>query len=80
MVDSYDVKAGNESAFATTDTITLKEVQRFASTGDLVFKWLGFFSGIIFGAGMPAMCLIFGSLIDSVTDSKSDDGFEKMRT
>ena len=55
MVDSYDEKAAGDSAFTTTDTITLKEVARYASTGDMMFKWVGFSCGIFFGAGMPAM-------------------------
>ena len=59
-----------ESEFDSTETVSFKElVMRYADGSDIILCICGTIFSTIFGAGMPALCIIFGDLADDMGSS-----------
>jgi hypothetical protein len=62
IVDKFDINADadEESEFTSTETTSYMSLFRYATCGDKMFAFVGFLCSMIFGAGQPAMMLVFG--------------------
>jgi len=54
------------------------ELFRYSTCPDKVFAGFGFAASVGFGAGMPAMCLLFGALSDNMGGAKDAAGFSTL--
>ena len=71
IVSEFDEKkeVNEESEFTTTETVGYMSLFRYMDGSDKVFAVIGMFTSIGYGAGMPAMCLLFGAMSDSMGNS-----------
>lgn len=79
-VESYDPKKDNdeELEFDTDEELSIMQiVSRFMECTDRFLWWSGHFCAAIFGASMPAFCLIFGQSIDAA--GAGSEGFDDMK-
>jgi len=55
---------------------------RYMDCADRTKFYLGLFAALLFGGSMPAFCLLFGDMIDSVGSSDGSDGdsFSSLQT
>lgn len=66
--------------FHETDVSTMGELfHRFATGGGLVLLYIGLFFSFIFGASLPAFCVVFGELIDDMgnMEATKEGGFDE---
>ena len=74
-------KTDEQSEFTTTESIGFWEMcWRHADCSDKLLWWCGFFASSIFGSSLPAFCLIWGEMMDSIGgvgnfDSMKDQAF-----
>jgi hypothetical protein len=54
------------------------ELFRYSTCPDKIFAGFGFAASLGFGAGMPAMCLLFGALSDNMGGAENPEGFSAL--
>ena len=82
-VKDFNPDADPESEFDTTESIGWFELcNRYMDCADRTKFYLGLFASLFFGGSMPAFCLLFGDMIDSVGSSDGSDGdsFSSLQT
>ena len=79
-VKNYDPsKTGEETSdFTTTDSVGFWTIAtRHVPASETGLVVLGLFSTIVFAAGLPGFCLIFGEMIDDVGGSQGLDALRQ---
>ena len=82
-VKDFNPDADPESEFDTTESIGWFEMcNRYMDCADRTKFYLGLFAALLFGGSMPAFCLLFGDMIDSVgsSDGSDSDSFKSLQT
>lgn len=85
-VKTYDPNKNTDSEFESTEQIGWFEmITRFMDGKDQIKLIGGLFGSALFGAALPAFCLLFGNMIDGVGQTGADtssesSGFDQLQT
>jgi hypothetical protein len=86
--DAYDpaTEKDESSEFDTKEQISWSQmITRHMDCNDRIMLYLGNGGAMLFGASLPAFCLLFGNMIDGVgkagaDSSKSSGGYDGLQT